>query len=181
MLGTIPLHPKLAWFARDMQRELRHNLHKGDWETWKNPIEIIAELEYHKAKLIMAIREKNREAAREYLADCGTILMFYGNAYGLFEPLAIETVVLLSLESDQANRLATDLCRSICQTILCGTDRTEAIDQLQRGIALLSVAYPSITDSAVRDEMAYFLDQALLQAGLDVTTLNDFTLPDEPL
>jgi transcriptional regulator with XRE-family HTH domain len=72
-------------FAENMKIELNANKHKGDWKEWNNIEEMISELEWHKAKLLFALRENNKNSVREYLADCGNILMFIGNAGHIFD------------------------------------------------------------------------------------------------
>lgn len=79
------LHTKVERFAADMTRELEANAHKGLWEEWDDVNEMIAELEWHKAKLLMAMREGDKDKVREHLADCGNILMFIGNAGNLYD------------------------------------------------------------------------------------------------
>lgn len=79
------INPKVQRFAADMTRELKANEHKGNWEEWGTVEEMICELEYHKAKLLIALREGDKSRVREHLADCGNILMFIGNAGGLYE------------------------------------------------------------------------------------------------
>lgn len=80
------LHPKVLNFAREMQKQISINteLGKTTWEEWGNIKEILVDFEYHKAKAIMALKEDNIRALQEYLADCGNILMFLGNACGMY-------------------------------------------------------------------------------------------------
>lgn len=78
------LHPKIQKFALDMQKELDNNQHKGNFEDFTNINDILFELEWHKAKLYIALRNKDKNSIREYLADCGNILMFLGNANNLY-------------------------------------------------------------------------------------------------
>jgi len=73
-------HPLVLKFANQMQIELNNNLHKGDWSEWRDVKEILYELDYHKAKLIIALKDNNKTLVRELLADCGNFLMFLGNA-----------------------------------------------------------------------------------------------------
>lgn len=78
-------------FADDMISELRKNQHKGSILDFKNFEEIITELEYHKAKLFLAIRVKNTGAIREYLADTGNFLIAIGNLFKVFDEPRNET------------------------------------------------------------------------------------------
>lgn len=55
----------------DMDRELKANEHKGDWDSWSRTAsqsELISEFEWHKAKLLLAIKDGNKNLVREYLA-----------------------------------------------------------------------------------------------------------------
>lgn len=71
-------------FADDMVSELIKNSHKESILEIDNFEQIVTELEYHKAKLFLAIRVKNYGAIREYLADCGNYLMAIGNFFDVF-------------------------------------------------------------------------------------------------
>jgi hypothetical protein len=80
------LHPKVLLFAEAMQRELDDNAHKGDWGTFRKVIEILDELRYHEAKLIIALRKPdNRQECKELIADCGNFLLMLGNAGGVYD------------------------------------------------------------------------------------------------
>lgn len=79
------MNHKIIRFAEQMQTELYANSHKGNWEEWSNIEEMIAELEWHKAKLLFALKENDKEKCKEYIADCANILLFIGNAGGLYE------------------------------------------------------------------------------------------------
>lgn len=79
------LHPKVLAFAKQMQTELDNNQHKGDWNKWRNVQEILNEFEYHKSKLLIALRKKEpHEECKELIADCANILMFLGNTGELY-------------------------------------------------------------------------------------------------
>lgn len=71
-------------FADDMISELRKNSHKGSIIDFKNFEQVITELEYHKSKLFIAIRMKNKGAIREYLADIGNYLITIGNIFDVY-------------------------------------------------------------------------------------------------
>lgn len=80
------MNDKVIKFAEQMQAELDANAHKGDWNEWRNVEEILNEFEYHKAKLIIALRKKEPHAeCKELIADCANILMFLGNAGNLYD------------------------------------------------------------------------------------------------
>jgi len=77
---------KLEKFKEQMQIELNANAHKGNWEEFVDPREILKELKHHENKMINAMYEDgNRELIKEYIADCANILMMLGNAYGLYD------------------------------------------------------------------------------------------------
>lgn len=82
----LTLNPKVLAFAKQMQVELDANSHKGDWNEWRDVQEILNEFEYHKAKLLMALRKKEpHHECKELIADCANILMFLGNAGYLYD------------------------------------------------------------------------------------------------
>lgn len=71
-------------FKNDMLLELAKNSHKGSILNLKDFNGIITELEYHKAKLFLAIRVKNKGAIREYLADIANFLLAIGNMFDVY-------------------------------------------------------------------------------------------------
>jgi hypothetical protein len=79
------LHPKVLAFAEQMQMELENNSHKGDWNEFRDVKEILNEIEYHKAKLIIALGKKSPHSeCKELIADCANFLMMLGNAGELY-------------------------------------------------------------------------------------------------
>lgn len=72
-------------FKDDMLSELTKNSHKGSILDFKDFNGIITELEYHKAKLFLAIRVKNKGAIREYLADTANFLLAIGNLFEVYQ------------------------------------------------------------------------------------------------
>lgn len=72
-------------FKDDMLSELGKNSHKGSILDFKDFNGIITELEYHKAKLFLAIRVKNKGAIREYLADTANFLLAIGNLFEVYQ------------------------------------------------------------------------------------------------
>ena len=68
-----------------MLNELNKNSHKGSILDFKDFYQIITELEYHKAKLLFAIKNNHKDAIREYLADCGNYLLCIGNLFNVFD------------------------------------------------------------------------------------------------
>lgn len=72
------LHPTVKLFAIEMQKELDANNNKGNWELRRDVNLHLIELEYHKAKLLIALRAVDKPAVKEYLADCANLLMFIG-------------------------------------------------------------------------------------------------------
>lgn len=72
-------------FKDDMLSELNKNAHKGSILDFKDFNGIVTELEYHKAKLFLAIRVKNKGAIREYLADTANFLLAIGNLFDVYQ------------------------------------------------------------------------------------------------
>jgi hypothetical protein len=68
-----------------MLKELKNNDHKGSILEFNNFDEIITQIEYHKAKLMIAIRLGNKQAAKEYIADISNLLFAFGNSDGLYD------------------------------------------------------------------------------------------------
>lgn len=88
---------KTGRFLTAMIIELEHNKHKGSILDWQDFDNIIAELEYHKAKIFMAIRQENNEALREYIADTANILFALGNKFKLYEDYPKDTGITWEL------------------------------------------------------------------------------------
>lgn len=84
---TNDYYPQVIKFAKYMQFELKANEPKKgiEWMTWNDTPKMFDELEYHEDKLLIAMTNKDTDKIREYLADCGNILMFIGNAYKLYD------------------------------------------------------------------------------------------------
>lgn len=78
------INHKINNFAKEMQIELDNNAHKGNIEDWTDIKEILIELEYHKGKLLIALKENNQDKVKEYIADCGNILMAIGNKFDFY-------------------------------------------------------------------------------------------------
>lgn len=93
--------PKLLKFAERMQIELNHNqLKKGSIFMWKGIEHKVGELDYHKAKLMMALKQGDRAAVKEYIADCANILMAIGDEYGLYDGNVIDDGMVCELKDD---------------------------------------------------------------------------------
>lgn len=76
---------KIDRFALQMKTELIKNRHKGTILEYDDFDSIIAEMEYHKSKMFMAIRSSHTSALKEYIADVANFLFALGNCYGLYE------------------------------------------------------------------------------------------------
>ncbi len=76
---------KIKNFAIQMEMELDNNRTKGCIFEWDGTREKISELEYHKAKLLLAMKVRDEKAIKEYIADCANILLAIGNEYGLYD------------------------------------------------------------------------------------------------
>lgn len=68
-----------------MFSEMQKNCHKGSVLDMDDFNQIITELEYHKAKLFLAIRVKNKGAIKEYLADTANYLLAIGNLFDVYD------------------------------------------------------------------------------------------------
>jgi hypothetical protein len=75
----------LTRFSAIMRTELQKNVHKGPILEWTNFHELITDLEYHKAKLLLAIRVRNKGAMREYMADTANILFALAHSLGVLD------------------------------------------------------------------------------------------------
>lgn len=71
-------------FKNQMLIELENNSKKGNIFIWRGISDKLIDLEYHKAKLLLAIKEKNKFAMKEYIADCSNILLSIGNEFNLY-------------------------------------------------------------------------------------------------
>lgn len=77
---------KIEKFKNWMIRELEVNeKNKGFITDFINFEKIITELEYHKAKLLIAIRCDNKHAVKEYIADTANFLFCLGNLGGVYD------------------------------------------------------------------------------------------------
>ena len=77
---------KVERFKDWMLRELEQNRkNKGSILDFDDLDRIISELEYHKAKMLVAIRCDNRQAVKEYIADTANFLFCLGNVGGLYD------------------------------------------------------------------------------------------------
>ena len=65
--------------------QLINNSRKGSIFEFKDFEGIITELEYHKAKMMVAIRMNNIKAAREFIADSANFLLAIGNLLELYD------------------------------------------------------------------------------------------------
>ncbi len=80
------MEDKIRRFADQMQIEIDNNRHKtGSIWNWRGMYEKVADLEYHKGKMLIAMKYGNKLALKEYLADCANILMSIGDECGLYE------------------------------------------------------------------------------------------------
>lgn len=76
---------KIEFFKQAMLNELKANNDKGNINNFNDYHKIIAEMEYHKAKMLLAIRLKNKQALKEYIADTANYLFMLGNLFGIYE------------------------------------------------------------------------------------------------
>ena len=87
-------------FGNMMLNELVKNIHKGSILDFRDFNQIITEFEYHKAKLFIAIRTNNKDAIKEYLADCGNYLLCLGSLLEVFDNDLLEDCTELNKEVD---------------------------------------------------------------------------------
>lgn len=66
-----------------MLHEMHNNVHKIGFDKLSYD-ELISELEYHKAKMMLAIRVDNRQAVKEYIADSANFLLAIGDALDIY-------------------------------------------------------------------------------------------------
>lgn len=79
------MHSKVEKFAQAMQKEIDDNSHKGDWETFLHKENIMSEFYHHLNKLEIVLQtDEDPQLVKEYIADCGNILMMLGNYYRLY-------------------------------------------------------------------------------------------------
>ena len=80
------LESKIERFKESMLTELKKNdPQKGSILDFTHFESIVTELEYHKAKMLMAMRMDNKQAVKEYIADTANFLFAVGNIGGLYE------------------------------------------------------------------------------------------------
>lgn len=99
------MNRKIKRFAQQMQIELDNNKHKGEIFNWKGIVEKISELEYHKSKMMLAIRMGDKDSIKEYIADCGNTLMSIGDELGLYEQESKNTGIASELKKDLFNHV----------------------------------------------------------------------------
>lgn len=76
---------KLYRFVRQMAIEQNNNSHKGSILAWEGLEEKVFDFDYHKGKLMLAIKEENKDAIKEFIADCANILLSIGEEFDLYE------------------------------------------------------------------------------------------------
>lgn len=94
---------KVERFAKQMLIELQNNSHKGSILDWKGMYEKIADFEYHKAKMLIAMRTGQKMAMKEYIADCANILLSIGDEANLYEEDSIDTGLVSELKTEVIN------------------------------------------------------------------------------
>jgi hypothetical protein len=103
------LKKKIRRFAKQMKIEIANNKHKtGSIENWIGIESKVADLEYHKAKMMIAMRTGNKAALKEYIADCANILFAIGNELGLYNEPSINDGMGAELLPDVIKRITVD-------------------------------------------------------------------------
>ncbi len=92
-------------FKLQMEIELKVNKHKGSFLEWKGIGKKITDLEYHKAKMLIAIRVGDMISVKEYIADCANILMAMGHELGVYDNSLEDTDLVSELKEDVFNHV----------------------------------------------------------------------------
>jgi hypothetical protein len=70
-------------FVAQMEAELQANQHKGDWRRWyPTPLQVLAEIQHHQGKLMLALSAGDCERVKEYAADLANFAMKVGEQFG---------------------------------------------------------------------------------------------------
>ncbi len=63
--------------------QLRANQHKGDWRRWyPTPLQVLAEIQHHQGKLMLALSAGDCERVKEYAADLANFAMKVDEQFG---------------------------------------------------------------------------------------------------
>lgn len=96
-------------FAEQMQIELINNSYKEPgFYNWKGIYTKVADFEYHKSKMMIAIRTGDKLAVKEYIADCANILLSIGLELGLYENETENSGVVSELKEIVFNHVPID-------------------------------------------------------------------------
>lgn len=105
----LTLNKKIIRFANAMQNELDKNSHKGSIFNWNVDIyHKIADFEYHKSKMLLALRTGDKDAFKEYIADCGNILMAIGDSVGIYDTDIVNSETSSELKDIIFNHVSND-------------------------------------------------------------------------
>lgn len=105
-----------------MEIELANNSHKGSIYAWKGLYNKIADLEYHKAKMMIAIRTGDKLAVKEYIADCANILLSIGSEIGLYDNETVNSGIVTELKEEVFNHVPKNemkVATSFTEKIAC--------------------------------------------------------------
>ena len=70
-------------FVAHMEAELQANQHKGDWRNWHPTcLQILAEMQHHEGKLMLALASGDCERVREHAADLANYAMKVDEQFG---------------------------------------------------------------------------------------------------
>ena len=70
-------------FVSQMEAELQANQHKGDWRRWyPTPLQVLAEIQHHQGKLMLALSAGDCERVKEYAADLANFAMKVDEQFG---------------------------------------------------------------------------------------------------
>lgn len=108
---------KIQRFASQMSIELEHNRHKGSILWWEDFQPMMSDFEYHKAKMIMAIRQNDKKAVKEYIADCANILLAIGNLGGLYDEPTVDDGECSETEDVMFKRVPVDTAKTNIKSV----------------------------------------------------------------
>lgn len=82
-----PIRPQVLWFARQMERKLRENDHKGGWEDC-SPSELVSRIGLEYTEILVAMQQGSRRAMADEAADVANFaMMIADNACNHWPPL----------------------------------------------------------------------------------------------
>lgn len=136
---------KIDKFKDQMIKELESNSYKGSIDDFKNFDSIISELEYHKAKLLLAIRLDKKQAVKEYIADTANFLFALGDIGGLYDDDFEDSTKSFEINKEVDIFVEMDLpsdCQSICNSYITKR-KLESVEFIKNKLDYLVSKYPN--------------------------------------